>query len=123
MATLETNSYDNLIAGDTDIVTDRETLLSGENLIRGALLGKIDSSGSDKGKLKQCNSVAIDGSQTPYAILMEDTDASGGDENIDVYKGGTFNEDIIGLVTGDIIDDFKDQLRDVGIIVVKTQEA
>jgi hypothetical protein len=67
--------------------------------------------------------VSSDGSETPYAILMEDTDASGSDEYIDVYKGGTFNEDAIGLVTGDSIDDFKDTLRSVGIICVKTQEA
>ena len=123
MSTLETNSFDNLIAGDSKIITDRETLLSGQILERGALLGKISASGSDQGKLKQCDSTNSDGSETPYAILMEDTDASGGDEHIDVYKGGTFNEDAIGLATGDSIDDFKDALRSVGIICVKTQEA
>jgi len=123
MATLETNSYDNLIAGSFPISTDRETLVSGQDLERGALLGKITSSGADQGKLKQCDSSATDGSQTPYAILMEDSDASTGDLVVDVYKTGTFNGEAIGLATGDTIDDFKDTLRDLGIIIVTTQEA
>lgn len=123
MSTLETNSFDNLIASDFPISTDRETLISGQNLERGALLGKISSSGSDDGKLKQCDSTAADGSQNPYAILMEDSDASSGDLVVDVYKTGGFNGALIGLATGDAIADFEDALRDVGIIIVTTQEA
>lgn len=123
MATLETNTFDNLIAGSFPISTDRETLTSGQNLERGALLGKITASGATQGELKQCDSASTDGSQTPYAILMEDTDASLADAVCDVYKTGTFNGDAIGLATGDTIDDFKDALRDVGIIIVTTQEA
>ena len=86
MSTLETNSYDNLIAGSVPISTDRETLLSGQNLERGALLGKITASGASQGKLKQCDSSAVEGSQTPYAILMEDTDASLADNYIDAIS-------------------------------------
>lgn len=123
MSTIETNTYDNLIAGSFPISTDRETLLSGENLTRGALLGKISSTGANQGKLKQCDSTSSDGSETPYAILMEDSDASTGDLVVDVYKTGTFNGAAIGLATGDTIDDFKDTLRDLGIIIVTTQEA
>jgi hypothetical protein len=123
MSTLETNTFDNLIAGSFPISTDRETLTSGQNLERGALLGKITASGATQGELKQCDSASSDGSQTPYAILMEDTDASAADVVCDVYKTGTFNGAAIGLATGDTIDDFKDSLRDVGIIIVTTQEA
>lgn len=123
MSTLETHSYDNLIAGDFPITTDRETLTSGQNLTRGALLGKITASGATQGELTQCDSTATDGSQTPYAILVEDADASLADVAIDVYKTGTFNGAAIGLATGDDIDDFKDTLRDLGIIIVTTQEA
>lgn len=123
MSTIETNSYDNLIAGSFPISTDRETLLSGQNLERGALLGKISASGANQGKLTQCDSTNSDGSETPYAILMEDSDASSGDLVVDVYKTGTFNGAAIGLATGDTIADFKDTLRDLGIIIVTTQEA
>jgi hypothetical protein len=121
MATLESYSYDGLIAGDFPITTDRETLLSGQDLERGALLGKITDSGANEGKLKQCDSSSTDGSQTPYAILVEDCDASSSDTVCDVYKTGTFNGSKVGLVTGDDIDDFKDTLRDLGIIIVETQ--
>jgi hypothetical protein len=123
MSTLETYTHDNLIAGDAKITTGRATLLSGENLTRGALLGKITSSGANEGKLKQCDSSNSDGSQTPYAILVEDTDASSGDTVVDVYMTGTFNGANVGVVTGDDIADFKDTLRDLGIIIVTTQEA
>lgn len=123
MATLESYTYDGLIAGDFPITTDRETLLSGQDLTRGALLGKITASGASQGKLKQCDSANSDGSETPYAILVEDSDASGGDKVVDVYKTGSFSGAKIGLVTGDDIDDFKDTLRDLGIMIVDTQEA
>ncbi|MBN1497631.1 MAG: head decoration protein [Spirochaetes bacterium] len=116
---LETYSYDGLIAGDFPITTDRQTLLSGQDLERGALLGKITASG----KLTQCDSSAVDGSQTPYAILVEDADASDGDTVIDVYLTGTFSGAKIGVLTGDDIDDFKDDLRVRGIMIVTTVPA
>lgn len=121
MSLLETNTYDNLLSGEMKIATDRETILSGQNLSRGDLLGKITDTGASQGKLKLCASSASDGSQTPYAILVDDCDASSADTVADVYKSGQFNEDAIGLATGDTIDEFKDALRDVGIFVKKTQ--
>lgn len=121
MSTLETYHYDGLIAGDFPITTDRQTLLSGQVLERGALLGKISASGANLGKLKQCDSAASDGSEEPYGVLVDDADASSGDMVIDVYLTGTFNGAKIGTVTGDDIDDFKDRLRVHGIFVVGTQ--
>jgi len=120
---LETYFYDGLIAGDFPITTDRQTLLSGQVLTRGALLGKITDSGANEGKLKQCDSSNTDGSQTPYAILVEDADATGGDAVIDVYLTGTFNGAKIGTLTGDDVFDFKDRLRGHLIFIVTTQEA
>jgi len=121
MATLETNTHDNLLAGGFPIVTDREILLSGQNLERGALLGKISDTGSDQGKLKQCDSGNSDGSETAYAILVSDADASSDDLYCDVYKAGEFNSEAVGMATGDDIDDFKDDLRDIGIFIKTNQ--
>lgn len=122
MSLLETNSFDNLIAGDFPVVTGRGTLVSGQVLSRGALLGKITATGATKGKLKQCDSASSDGSQNPYAILMEDADAST-NAYVDIYLSGEFNEDMIGLATGDLISDFADALRDLSIFVKTTQGA
>lgn len=82
---------DALHAGDFPIRTWDVTLASGQNLTRGALLGKITSGG----KYTLSLSAASDGSQTPDAILAEDCDASGGDKQAIVYISGDFNEDQI----------------------------
>ena len=78
---------DLLIAGDHPIRTVPVTIISGQNLARGALLGKITASG-------KCNlslSAAADGSQTPYAILVDAVNASGGDKQGVAYIAGDFN--------------------------------
>ena len=120
MTLMETASYDNLIAGDFPIVTTRGTLLSGENLERGALLGKITASGASQDKLKQCDSTNSDGSEDPYAILVDDCDASSADTTCTIYLAGEFNSAEIGVVSGDDIDDFADDLRALGIFVKTT---
>ena len=123
MSTLETNTYDNLIAGDFPLITERETLISGQDLERGALLGRITDTGDDQNKLKQCDSGSSDGSETPYAILVADGDASIADVYVDVYKTGEFNGANVGVATGDDIDDFKEDLRDVSIFIKTVQGA
>ena len=93
MAT-ETFIYDHLFAGGDDIITDSGTLIMGQNLKRGAVLGKIAASG----KLTLVNSTATDGSQTPYAILAADTDATAADKTCSLYIAGEFNSN--GLIFG-----------------------
>lgn len=83
----ETFTYDNLLAGSFPAVTGTETLVSGQNLSKGAALGKITASG----KMKSLDSTNNDGSENPYAILAEDKDASGGDKTVLVYYTGVFN--------------------------------
>lgn len=78
---------DLLIAGDHPIRTVPVTIISGQNLARGALLGKITASG-------KCNlslSAAADGSQVPYAILVDDVNATSGDKQGVAYIAGDFN--------------------------------
>jgi hypothetical protein len=57
---------------------DAAVLVSGQNLLDGAVLGKISSSG----KYKEMDPAAVDGSQTAAAILLGDKDASAADQNI-----------------------------------------
>jgi hypothetical protein len=121
MATLETNTYDNLIAGDFPLVTKRVVLLSGQNLSRGALLGKITSTGASQGKVKQCDSGNSDGSENPWGILVDDMDASSADKYVDIYLSGEFNGAEIGVATGDDIDEFADDLRELSIFIKTTQ--
>lgn len=54
---------------------DNVTLLSGQNLKSGAVLGQVSASS----KLKALDPAALDGSQNAVAILLKDEDASAGD--------------------------------------------
>lgn len=70
------------------------TLISGQNLLRGQVLGRITASG----KWTAYAAGASDGSQVARAILFRDTDASGGDAVAQAYRHGEFNrEAVIGL--------------------------
>lgn len=107
-----TYTPDNLIAGETQLVTDAVTVASSAALTRGAVLGKITTGG----KFILSALAAADGSQTPYVILAEDCDASGGDvTNVAVYVKGEFNENALNFGTGHDATTVKAPLRDVGI--------
>lgn len=112
MAT-ETFTYDHLFAGDADVITDIGTLVTGQNLKRGAVLGKITASG----KLTLVNSASADGSQNPYAILAADTDATSADKTCPLFVAGEFNSN--GLIFGgtDTAATHKTALRDLGIFL------
>jgi len=99
-----------VVAGD-DLMTRQITLVSGQNLKRGALLGRITATG----KYTLSLSASSDGSQTPAAILAEDTDASGGDKLTPAYFGGVFDENAIIYGTGHTKSSVREALRDVGI--------
>lgn len=87
---------DNLIAGDDPTFGEKGTLVSGQNLVRGALVGRITTGG----KYTLALSASADGSQTPIAILAQDCDASAADKECIVYMKGTFNTNAITLGTG-----------------------
>lgn len=74
---------DQLIAGDLKIVTDNITVISGQVLKRGTVLGKITASG----KYTLALSASADGSQTPARVLVDDVDATAGD-----VQGGSFRQ-------------------------------
>lgn len=104
-------AIDRLIAGDYPVVTRTETLLSGQSLTRGALLGKITADG----KLTLSLSASSDGSQTPYAILADDVDATAGDKICGIYLSGEFDESQVVFGAGHTADSARAALRDANI--------
>lgn len=121
----ETYTPDNLIAGTTQTVTDVVTVAQGTALKRGAVLGKITDGG--KYTLSATTSGGndvTDGSQTPYAILAQDCDASDADAtHVAVYVKGEFNENVLSFGEGHDASTVKAPLRDVGIYIKSAQKA
>ncbi len=112
-ATTEVYTPDRLFAGDFPRATDSVTIITGQNLTRGALLGKITASG----KYNLSLSTAVDGSEVPEAILLEDVDATAADKVAPVALTGEFNEDSIVYGTGHTKSSVKAGLRDKGIFL------
>lgn len=118
----ETYSPDQLIAGDFPIITDTGTILSGENLSRGAVLGIVTASG--KYRLCDADTPATDGSQDPKAILVEDVDASGGDvTDAPIYLAGEFNENKLTMKASTTIAQIKAALRALSIFIKSARAA
>lgn len=119
-ASYASTSYtpDQLIAGEfDDLVAEKITVISGQNLVRGAVLGKITASG----KYNLSLSAASDGSQTPDLVLAEDIDASGGDKVALAYSRGDFNAQKLTIGTGHTIASIKEGLRVKNIILINSQ--
>ncbi|MFZ6761310.1 head decoration protein [Pseudoroseomonas sp. WGS1072] len=105
---------DKLIAGLTQIATWNGVLISGQNLKRGAVVGRITASG----KVTLSASASSDGSQVPFGILADDYDASAVDlGNVGVYVKGEFNENAVILGAGHTLVSVRDPLRDAGIVL------
>lgn len=117
----ETGVYkpDQLHAGDFPIRTKTVTLNSGQNLKRGALLGKITTGGNVTLSL----SASSDGSEVPFAILAEDTDASAANAEAIVYLTGDFNTNAMTFGTGHTAESVFDACRDQGLHLVGSIEA
>ena len=110
---------DRLIAGEEHILSRKVTILSGQNLVRGAVLGKITSGG----KYVLSLSAAVDGSETPDAILAMDTDASAADKEAMAYFAGRFNESALTLGASHTVASIREGLRLKGIYLVSVQPA
>ncbi len=100
----ETLTPSNLLAGSFPRVTRSRTLLTGLLYVEGTVLGKITASG----KYTICDGAAVDGSEAPAEILLEDVDATLADAVGVTGRTGQYNEDalILGGVTT------KDDVRD-----------
>jgi hypothetical protein len=67
------------------------------------------------GKLRECKSANVDGSNQPYAILAETTDASGADATCPIYLAGEFTQSAVSAGTGHTVAGLRDTLRGLGI--------
>lgn len=106
---------DRLLAGNALLlVGEKITIITGQNLIRGSVLGKITASS----KYNLSLSGAGDGSQVPDLILAEDVDASAGDKEGLAYSRGDFNSNALTLGTAHTVASIKEGLRDKGIILI-----
>lgn len=108
---------DKLISSEHQIVSRQITLITGQNLARGAVLGKITASG----KYNLSLSAAADGSQTPDAVLAEATDATAGDKVTVAYFVAGVNETELVLGTAHTVDTIREGLRVKGIHLLKAQ--
>lgn len=88
VSTLETQSVDNVLLGQYEAVDLPGILLSGQNLTRGTVVGKITASG----KLKAYASGNADGSENPIGVLLRDTNATAADTKTCYYAKGVFNK-------------------------------
>lgn len=91
------------------------TIISGQNLAAGAVLGKITASG----KFNLSLSAAGDGSNTPVAVLAEACDASGGDKSAFVYYNGEFNEAKLVFGTAHTAALLRQSMAQNGLFIVK----
>lgn len=111
-----TEQFDRLLAGDKQLVTGTVVLASGQNLSRGAILGRAD--GGDGDWYHTDDGTAADGREVGEAVLAEDTDTTDGQTNeVPVYFEGTFNRAELTVAAGSIDED---ELRDHGIHVKDT---
>lgn len=115
--TSTTLTYDGLQVGN-EYHSISITLISGQNLARGAVLGKITASG----KYTLSASAAGNGSETPAAILADSCDASGGDKTCVAYVTGDFDQNKVTLGAGHTLASIWDGLRgkQINLIDVKT---
>lgn len=93
----DTFTPDQLVAGNPALLLNASIIvLAGQNLVRGALLGKITASG----KYILSLTAAADGSQTPAAILVDDVNATAADKAALIYTRGDFLADAVTYGTG-----------------------
>ncbi len=109
----ESCEYDNLFAGWVQPVnSDSMVIASGQGvLVRGTVLGKLTASGN--GAI--VDSSLTDGSETVYAVLAEDVDATSEDVEAPVYLTGEFNENELVFGGSDDADTHRTQSRNIGI--------
>ena len=118
LITSDSMTHDNLIVtGVMPYVTDKVTLLTGAAYERGTVLGIVTASG----KAVKVDSSKSDGSQTPHAILIEDTDATDADAVATVFLTGEFNAAALKFGGADTVATHKKALRSLGIFAKTVQ--
>lgn len=105
---------DRLVIRLDNVVSKKGTLISGQNLVRGALLGIITASG----KYTLSLLASSDGSQVPDSILVEDANATAGDVEALTYIRGQFDANSVTFGTGQTQANTFQVLRGKGIDLI-----
>lgn len=102
---------DRLHAGDKKLVTDVITVVSGETVVRGHVLGKVTASG----KYLISLNAAVDGSEVARCVASQAIDASGGDKLGGVYLQGEFDAAEVTFGAGQTLANTLDDLAGFGV--------
>lgn len=89
------------------------TLLMAQVQPRGAVLGKITATG----KYVLSLAAAVDGSQVPAAILVDDTNATAADAAVLGYTRGDFLASGLTLGAGHTVASVRAAFKDIGIFI------
>lgn len=100
-------------------VSQGGVLASGQVLTKGSVLGKITATDL----LTLAIDTSTDGSETPYAILLEDVDATDSDTECPVLLAGIVNEEALTFGGSFDADGVRDTLRSGGIYLQKVMGA
>ena len=106
---------DALLAGNAHLLVARKvTVLTGQVLSRGAVLGTITASGKTILSL----AAAADGSQTPDLILAEDVDATDSDVTALAYERCNCDALAVTLGTGHTVASVRERVSAKGITLL-----
>jgi hypothetical protein len=114
-ATEGTYTPDALVAGNHELLVGRKvTILTGQNLLRGTVMGKITASGKYIASL----AAAVDGSEVPDLILAEAADATAADVSALAYARGDFTTNALTIGAGHTAASIAEGLRAKGITLL-----
>lgn len=105
--------FKNLLAGTHGVTTRKVTILSGQVLAAGTLIGKITAGG----KYVKSLAASSDGSEVPDLFTASDIDASGGDAEVIAYETATMIASAITLGTGHTVASIRPVLRGKGLLI------
>lgn len=100
--------YDNLFAGDAEVVTEVVTIKMGEVIPKFSIVA-INPDGKGVTPAKDDETLKL------YGILAEDVNATDKDIKSVVYLSGEFNSNTVIVPKGRTLEDFKVGLREIGI--------
>ena len=101
-----------ILAGGT-YTTRKVTILAGQNLVEGAVLGKITASGKHILSL----SAAVDGSQAVDLVLAHAVDATAADKEAIAYETGQVVASALVIGTAHTLASIREAMRDKGLII------
>lgn len=116
--TTETFAWKNILAGDFPLVSTEVTVLSGQNLVIGTVVGKITASA----KVVILDSGNADGSENIFAVLSEPVDASAGDVVGPAFITGEFDSSKMVFGGTDTVATHLVAARDLSIFFKKTTD-